>query len=138
MPRASGRSSVSPPLRVLLVEDDADSAEALVMLLERGGYETICVDNARDALALLQGRRRPDVMLLDLTLRDLRGTELLDAFATAEPLPPTVVISAAPERTLRDAAERLRARGALRKPFGTEAFLLAVAEAASDRRTVSR
>jgi CheY-like chemotaxis protein len=119
------------PLRVLLVEDDADSAEALLMVLERAGYDGRCVDCAGDALALLDGDDRPDVMLLDLTLRDLGGAALLDTFAKAAPLPPTIVISAAPERTLRGAAERLRARGALRKPFGTEAFLMAIAEAAT-------
>jgi DNA-binding NtrC family response regulator len=116
------------------VEDDADSAEALVMLLERGGYDPSCVDTAQAALHALAGGTRPDVMVLDLTLRDVSGNALLDAFDRAQPLPPTVVISAAPERTLRGAAERLRARGALRKPFGTDAFLLAIAEAASMSR----
>jgi CheY-like chemotaxis protein len=118
-------------LRVLVVEDDTDSAEALLLLLERAGYQAGCVATASEALSRLAGPERPDVMLLDLTLRDVGGLALLDAFANAGPLPPTVVISAAPERTLRGAAERLRARGALRKPFGTEAFLLAIAEAAS-------
>ena len=125
------RSRRPTRVRVLLVEDDADSAEALLMVMERAGYDGRCVDSAADALAVLRSDDRPDVMLLDLTLRDLSGAALLDTFAKAAPLPPTVVISASPERTLRDAAERLRARGALRKPFGTEAFLLAIAEAAS-------
>jgi CheY-like chemotaxis protein len=116
--------------RVLLVEDDADSAEALLLVLERAGYEAATVDTARDALARLRGPRRPDVVLLDLTLRDLSGDALVSAFLEAGPLPPTVVISAATERALRSAAERLHARGALRKPFATEAFLLAIAEAA--------
>jgi two-component system response regulator AdeR len=117
--------------RVLLVEDDADSAEALQVLLERAGYEATCVNSAAGALARLKQDDRPDVMLLDLTLRDLSGNALVDAFRAAAPLPPTVVISAAPERTLRGAAEQLHASGALRKPFGTEAFLLAVSDALS-------
>lgn len=118
-------------LRILLVEDDADSAEALLLVLRRAGYETAWVDKARDALALLDGKRRPDVVLLDLTLADMGGQALVSAFQAAAPLPPTVVISAGNERTLHEAAEQLRARGALRKPFGTDAFLLAIEEAAA-------
>lgn len=117
------------PLRVLLVEDDADSAEALVMVLARAGYEARTVDKARDALAVLNASPRPDVMLLDLTLADLSGDALLHAFAEAAPLPPTIVISAATERALNVAAERLQARAALRKPFGTDALVKAITEA---------
>jgi two-component system KDP operon response regulator KdpE len=132
------RNSASP--RVLLVEDDADSAEALLLVLQRAGYHASWFGSARPALDVLRGdaRHRPDVMLLDLTLPDLAGAELIDAFLAVAPLPPTVVISAAPEKTLRTAAERLQARGALRKPFGTDAFLAAVEEAASDRRASVR
>lgn len=117
--------------RVLLVEDDADSAEALLMVLQRAGYRAESVDTASAALECLRGQERPDVVLLDLTLRDLRGPALVDAFKEAGPLPPTIVISASPENSLRAAAEALGARGALRKPFGTEAFLLAIEEAAT-------
>ena len=131
---ASATSASSRPLRVLVVEDDADSAEAFSMLLQRAGHRTQCVDTAKDALAALAGPQRPDVLLLDLTLRDLGGPTLLSAFEAVRPLPPTVVISAAPESTLRAGADRLHARSALRKPFGTETLLLAIAEAASARR----
>jgi CheY-like chemotaxis protein len=117
-------------IRVLVVEDDADSAEALLLVLERDGYEASTVGRARQALDLLRGDRRPDVMLLDLTLADLGGELLVEAFLKAGPLPPTILISAATERALREAAERLHASGALRKPFGAESLLTAVAEAA--------
>jgi DNA-binding response OmpR family regulator len=118
------------PVRVLLVEDDADSAEAVLMLLERAGYQAAWVDKASQALVLIE-KEPPDVVLLDLTLADLGGEALVRRFQAAAPLPPTIVISAGTERTLRGAAEQLHARGALRKPFGTEALLLAIEEAAS-------
>ena len=116
-------------MRVLVVEDDCDSAEALLLVLERGGYEGSAVSRGREAIARLHGERRPDVLLLDLTLADMGGETLVKAFLDAGPLPPTIVISAATEHALRDAAERLHARGALRKPFGTENLLAAVAAA---------
>src|SRR5262245_47984711 len=124
------RSQATARPRVLVVEDDGDSAEALILVLQRAGYDAASVDKAADALAALEGDRRPDVLVLDLTLADIGGARLVNAFVAAAPLPPTVVISAATEQTMRDAAERLHARGALRKPFGTDGLLLAVAEAA--------
>ena len=38
-----------PPSRILLAEDDADSAEALLMVLGRAGYDAQWVDTAHDA-----------------------------------------------------------------------------------------
>jgi CheY-like chemotaxis protein len=126
---AVGKHMAAAPIRVLLVEDDADSAEALVMLLERAGYAVRAVDTARDALAALTGRERPDVMLLDLTLRDLSGAALVAAFRGAGRLPPTILTSAATEPVLRAAAEELHTSSALRKPFGTATLLQAITDA---------
>jgi signal transduction histidine kinase/membrane associated rhomboid family serine protease/ActR/RegA family two-component response regulator len=71
------RTRTAPPraLRILLVEDHEDSAEALAHLLRRRGHEThIASDGNRgleDARAL-----RPDVVLLDLGLPGLDGYEV--------------------------------------------------------------
>jgi two-component system KDP operon response regulator KdpE len=92
------------------------------------------VATVHEALEVLGGDGRPDVVLLDLTLSDMHGAALIEAFLAAGPLPPLIVISASTERTLRGAAERLHARGALRKPFGSDALLLAIEEAASRAR----
>jgi DNA-binding NtrC family response regulator len=117
--------------RVLVVEDDPDSAEALVLVLERAGYEASSAARASEAIKLLRSDRRPHVMVLDLTLADIGGDALLAAFTKTEPLPPTIVISAATERALTEAARRLQARSALRKPFSADALVRAVAEAAA-------
>jgi signal transduction histidine kinase/CheY-like chemotaxis protein len=62
-------------LRILLVEDNADSADALAHLLRRRGHETHV---ARDGLAgLAEARaREPDVVLLDIGLPGLDGYEV--------------------------------------------------------------
>ena len=124
--------------RVLLVEDDPDSAEALLMVLQRAGYAATCVHRASEAIKRLQGRERPDVMLLDLTLADLGGDALVEAMLAAGPLPSTLVISAATEHALRNAAARLHACGALRKPFSTDSLLLALADATARTTATAR
>ena len=56
--------------RVLLVEDDADSRDALLALLEMEGFEAAGVASGEDALARLAADAPPCVIFLDLQLRD--------------------------------------------------------------------
>ena len=61
-------------LRILIVDDSADGAESLAMLLQAGGYET---HQAYDGLEAIEAaaRLRPDAVLLDIGLPKLNGYE---------------------------------------------------------------
>jgi two-component system, chemotaxis family, CheB/CheR fusion protein len=62
-------------LRVLIVEDDADSAQTLALLLKLWGYEVAVVydgPNALDATTTYQ----PDVVFLDIALPRMDGYEV--------------------------------------------------------------
>ena len=62
---------------VLIVDDDHDTANALAELVRMEG---LTVDNASSLqqARISMGRRRPDLVLLDLTLPDGEGMELFD------------------------------------------------------------
>src|SRR5262245_15354812 len=60
---------------ILVVEDHADSGEALAMLLEALGHRAEAVFDGTAALAALDAGL-PEVMLIDLGLPDMSGTEL--------------------------------------------------------------
>jgi two-component system CheB/CheR fusion protein len=64
-------------LRVLVVEDNADSAESLRLLLEMAGHE---VRTAPDGAAGLEAAERfgPDVVLCDIGLPGMNGYELAE------------------------------------------------------------
>ena len=64
--------SAVPPRRVLVVDDNADSADTLAMLLQIGGNET---RTAHDGLAAVAAAEafRPEVALLDIGLPVLNG-----------------------------------------------------------------
>ena len=68
---------MSPPRtrRILVVDDNHDSAESLAMLLSITGHETF---TAHDGAAALDAaaRHRPDVVLLDIGLPTLNGYEV--------------------------------------------------------------
>jgi CheY-like chemotaxis protein len=65
-------ASFAPPLKVLVVEDYADAADALRLLLEVWGHQVKVAGNGLDALVVAQ-RWRPDVVLCDLGLPGLNG-----------------------------------------------------------------
>ena len=60
--------------RVLVVEDDATNLLAARHMLERLGYETVTVNNGRQALDLL-ARESVDVVLMDVQMPEMDGIE---------------------------------------------------------------
>lgn len=65
----------APRRRVLVVDDNADAANSLGMLLTLRGHETQVVHSAREALATVQAFR-PEAVLLDVGLPEMDGYEL--------------------------------------------------------------
>jgi CheY-like chemotaxis protein len=62
-------------VRVLVVEDDADAADALRMLLRSLGHEARVTRSAVEALDVAR-QELPDVMLIDIGLPGIDGHEL--------------------------------------------------------------
>lgn len=115
----------SLPRRVLIVEDDKDSADALLLLLELHGCECQWVADAPEALKAFASMRRqgvsyPEVVLLDLGLPVTDGLTLGRQLLEDPLMSPIVVISARSDSDLRHAAEEMGAFAFLRKPFALD------------------
>jgi CheY-like chemotaxis protein len=65
---------VGPALRILVVEDDADTADSMAMLLRYWGFESLAVRTAAAGLDMVR-TGFPDVVLLDLALPEMDGFE---------------------------------------------------------------
>lgn len=63
--------------RILVLEDDRTSRKLLVWILEKSGYEVIESSEGRDALHLAE-MYPPKVVLVDVMLPDMRGTEVVE------------------------------------------------------------
>ena len=63
------------PLRILIIEDDQDSARMLRVLLKRSGFETKVEHDGLAALVTAQDFR-PRVVLVDQTLEGMSGAEV--------------------------------------------------------------
>jgi len=66
---------VSASCRVLVVDDNIDSAEVLGTLLEQLGHEVFVAYTGARAIEVAH-ERRPDVILLDLALPDVSGYDV--------------------------------------------------------------
>ena len=61
---------------ILIVEDEVDLANTLEYNLQRQGYQTMTAHTGNEALNLARGGQVPDLVLLDIMLPDVPGTEV--------------------------------------------------------------
>jgi CheY-like chemotaxis protein len=63
--------------RVLVVEDDKDTCDAIVELLRMEGYDAQGAGDGKQALDILRAEKfQPDVIVLDLYMPTMNGQEL--------------------------------------------------------------
>jgi two-component system, OmpR family, response regulator RegX3 len=72
--------------RVLVVEDEESFSDALSYMLRREGYDTVVAATGTDALAEFD-RAGADIVLLDLMLPGLSGTEVCRALRAKSSVP---------------------------------------------------
>ena len=68
-------TAIVTPIRLLIVDDNVDTADSLALLLQLKGHETAAVYNARDAIEAVKNFSA-DIILLDIGLPDMSGYDL--------------------------------------------------------------
>nr|WP_256124498.1 response regulator [Pseudomonas yamanorum] len=96
----------------MVVEDDADSASILEAYLRRDGFEVLLAENGQRAIELHR-QCKPDLILLDIMLPRMSGTEVLSAVRRCSDTPVIMVTA------MGDEPEKL---GALR--YGADDYVV--------------
>jgi len=113
--------------RILVIEDERDLQQVLDYNLRQDGHEVLSALRGRDGLRMAT-EHRPDLVLLDLMLPDLAGTEVCKALkrepATREI--PVVMLTARGEELDRVLGFELGADDYVVKPFSVRELLLRV------------
>lgn len=104
---------------VLLVDDDAAIRRSVAMGLELEGFEVVPASGGRAALEAVE-RIAPSVVLLDLTMPDLDGLEVLRRLRAAGDDVPVCVLSARDEVDDRVRGLQAGADDYVVKPFALE------------------
>jgi two-component system KDP operon response regulator KdpE len=107
--------------RILLVDDEAAIQRAVAPLLRSRGYEVEVAGTGMDALRLFS-ERPSDLIVLDLGLPDLEGTEVCRRIRSTSKVP-IVVLSARGGEADKVNALDLGADDYVTKPFGPEELL---------------
>jgi len=107
--------------RILLVDDEAAIQRAVGPLLRARGYEVEIAGTGAQALQSVAARA-PDLIVLDLGLPDLEGTEVCRRVRAASNVP-IVVLSARGAEADKVNALDLGADDYVTKPFGPEELL---------------
>lgn len=73
---------INPSKRLLAVDDDVSSAELIVRIAERCGFEAFATSDSRGVMNLTNALR-PDVMALDVCMPNLDANDLFQLLAEA-------------------------------------------------------
>jgi CheY-like chemotaxis protein len=112
---------------ILLIDDDDQVRMLVKIALEDAGYRFITVDSGQQGLCLLQ-HQNADLILVDIFMPDMDGLELIPLLLKTRPASKIIAITAGSgDRNFLYIAKRLGANDTLRKPFGRQELLDAVA-----------
>ena len=118
---------------ILVVDDEAEIREGLELLLSSEGYGVSSAETGDAGLAKLE--EQPfDLLLLDVSLPDRNGLELLREIRRRDPYLSVVLITAYASIEMARAAFKSGAQDYITKPWSNDELLAQVAQAVEGRR----
>src|SRR5271166_6663939 len=118
---------------ILVVDDECEIREGLELLLKTEGYQVSSADTGQSGLTQL-GERPFDLLLLDVSLPDRNGIEMLKDIRRQDPDLPVVLITAYGSIEMARAAFKSGVMDYITKPWSNDELLAQVAQAVDARR----
>jgi len=125
--------SISKQSRILIVDDELDSAKPLCDILSEWDYDAVCLTSGKDALEAIK-ERSFDILLIDLVMPEIGGIELIKAARGIDPHLICIIITG--RATIQSAIEAIKV-GAFDftlKPLDFKMLKLILSRAAEVRR----
>lgn len=113
--------------RILVVEDEVDLQEVLKFNLQQAGHDVLLASSGSDGIRMVK-KHRPELVLLDVMLPDILGTEVCRTLKADEETrgTPIVMLTAKAEEQNRVEGFELGADDYVTKPFSVRELLLRV------------
>ncbi len=124
--------------RVLLVDDELGVRTIMRRILERGGYDVLEAAGGADALAMLERGERVDLLVTDLMMPGMHGSELMGRARDERPGLPIVCVTGHAAQLpahLAPGAGAAAVAAVVTKPFDAEALLQAASAACAGKVT---
>ena len=98
-------------------------AQMCAKLIRRRGHSAVIARSSEDALALIRGGARVDVVISDVQMPHMTGIELLAGIRQLDPELPIILMTGYATMISPGQANTLGATDYLTKPFDAEAFI---------------
>ena len=117
--------------KVLIVDDSSMSRRMLRRIVESAGYEVI---EASEGAAGLEQYflEKPDLVFLDLTMKDMYGLDVLVKLRELDPLARVIIASADIQDSTREMVAAAGANAFINKPLSPEKVLRALESVMSE------
>lgn len=112
-------------LEILIVDDEKDMCWLLENALKEIHYKVTSVNSGREAFDSIK-LEEPDIVLLDLRLKDVDGLNVLRKIKELWPKIKIIIISAFAGQAIKEKAQKLGAVGFVDKPFKVEDVVKAI------------
>ena len=132
----AGAQTEPPPARILVVDDEEIVRRVVKRQLERAGFTVLVEQDGRQAVQLLADQPDLiDLVLLDLTMPNMGGEEVLIYLRSVGFKHPVVLMSGYDESEVTAIAHKLGVHAFLRKPFQGEALVSTIRSALAPGKT---
>jgi DNA-binding NarL/FixJ family response regulator len=127
VPPSASSSEKTAARRIVLVDDHPVTREGVRILIDQEPDLTVCgqADSAPAALQLIQ-KLKPDLAVVDITLKTTSGIELLKNVRALLPDLPVLIMSMHDESLYAERALRAGAKGYIMKHEASERILVAI------------
>jgi len=112
--------------KILVVDDSSYARRVHRKILETAGHDVVEAASGLGALEAF-GLEKPDVVLLDLSMEDVGGVEVLRQIRTMDPEARVIVVSADTQRSTATELREARASAFIAKPVRNEELLAGIA-----------
>ena len=118
---------------ILVIDDEKSIRETLEMIFTSDGYDVLTAADGAEGLRTLRDNR-VDLIIQDLKMPGLNGTELIKALKKADAEIPIIIITAFSTWDTAVQAMRVGAYGYIKKPFDNDNIRSCVARALASRQ----
>jgi DNA-binding NtrC family response regulator len=105
-----------PPVRILLVDDEAGFVDVLVKRLVRRGFEAGAAYSGDEAVRMLR-HKEFDIAVLDLKMEGMDGLEVLKIFKVMAPELPVIILTGHGCLSSAEEGIRIGAADYISKPY---------------------
>jgi len=119
-----------PGFKILVVDDALDIQFILDLILKEWGAEVLAASGGGTAIQLAL-REKPDLLLIDMQLRDMNGLSVLKNLRERAFSAPAIAMTAAPATDVRESCLASGFSGFLAKPINLAVLFQAISAAAA-------